>query len=34
MIEELKKTTKKDHNYLKNVNHKQPPTFIDLDAQK
>ena len=34
MIEELKKTTKKDQNYLKNINHKQAPTYIDLDKQK
>ena len=34
MIEELKKTTKKDHNYLKNINQKQAPTYINLDKQK
>lgn len=34
MIEELKKTTKKDNNFLKNINHNKQPTFIDLDIQK
>ena len=33
MIEELKRTNRKDNNYLKNVNHNKSPTYIDLDQK-